>query len=364
MKPISYLHPSFTTLFIVFLIVPSAANDFDPYSMNGGLVSAVAGQDFVVVASDTRLTDGYEILTRKHLQSRLWVASGDGGSDDGTHHTSLVSSDGSITIPKDERSFGSNTIPSNTALTSRTIHPVAPSVVQSPTVIASAGCSSDCEALKRQIRSEIGSHVHWNYGRRTLSPTGVANLLSQTLYARRGFPFYSFCIVAGLDDGGGVVHVYDAIGSHERVAVASAGTGKEMLQPILDRMFASISTTTTRKPGMGGAQDADDTILENSEEYGLPMLVRDGKAVHATNQAIGLKLQPPVETCVNCSAEEAVALLVRGYRSVAEREIAVGDEVVLCLIRNGQGRTDCRRNGDEKNGPSTMEVFHYPLKKH
>eukprot|EP00555_Chaetoceros_dichaeta_P005637 CAMPEP_0198260010 /NCGR_PEP_ID=MMETSP1447-20131203/9060_1 /TAXON_ID=420782 /ORGANISM="Chaetoceros dichaeta, Strain CCMP1751" /LENGTH=354 /DNA_ID=CAMNT_0043947549 /DNA_START=95 /DNA_END=1159 /DNA_ORIENTATION=+ len=353
----SYRRPSFIALLVVFFIAPSssAANDFDPYSMNGGLVSAVAGKDFVVVASDTRLTDGYEILTRKHLQSRLWVASG------GTHHhSSLVSNDGSVVIPTDERSSCSNTTPSNTDVTSRTINSISPSSIgQSPTIIASAGCSSDCEALKRQIRSEIDSHVHWNYGMRTLTPTGVANLLGQTLYARRGFPFYSFCIVAGLDDCGGVVHVYDAIGSHERVAVACAGTGKEMLQPILDRMFASISTTTRRPDRGGGAREDEDTILENSEEHGLPKLVRDGKAVHATKQRIGLKLQPPVETCVNCSAEEAVALLVRGYRSVAEREIAVGDDVVLCVIRKGR-----LINGGEKDGPSTMEVFHYPLKKH
>jgi len=361
-KAMSYRHPSFTALLVVFFIAPSssAANDFDPYSMNGGLVSAVAGKDFVVVASDTRLTDGYEILTRKHLQSRLWVASG------GTHHhSSLVSNDGSVVIPTEERSSCSNTNPSSTDGTSRTINSISPppSIGQSPTLIASAGCSSDCEALKRQIRSEIDSHVHWNYGTQTLTPTGVANLLGQTLYSRRGFPFYSFCIVAGLDDGGGVVHVYDAIGSHERVAVACAGTGKEMLQPILDRMFASISTTT-RRSNRGGPREDEVMILENSEEHGLPKLVRDGKAVHATKQRVGLKLQPPVKTFVNCSAEEAVALLVRGYRSVAEREIAVGDDVVLCVIRKGQDKESRLTNGDEKDGPSTMEVFYYPLKKH
>jgi hypothetical protein len=35
---------------IVFVIVVDAVPDFDPYGMNGGLVSAVAGRDFVVVA--------------------------------------------------------------------------------------------------------------------------------------------------------------------------------------------------------------------------------------------------------------------------------------------------------------------------
>lgn len=37
---------------------------FSPYAFNGGTVLAIAGEDFSIVASDTRLSEGFSIHTR------------------------------------------------------------------------------------------------------------------------------------------------------------------------------------------------------------------------------------------------------------------------------------------------------------
>jgi 20S proteasome alpha/beta subunit len=42
-----------------------AASDFDPYVMNGGLIAAIAGRDYIVIATDTRISSVHQSLHKR-----------------------------------------------------------------------------------------------------------------------------------------------------------------------------------------------------------------------------------------------------------------------------------------------------------
>lgn len=55
--------------------LPGRGGGFEPYADNGGTVVAVAGRDYCIIAADSRLSDGYAILTRN--VTRVHRLSGD-----------------------------------------------------------------------------------------------------------------------------------------------------------------------------------------------------------------------------------------------------------------------------------------------
>lgn len=78
--------------------------------------------------------------------------------------------------------------------------------------------------------------------RKAMSTRAVAQSLSNTLYSRRFFPLYTFNLVCGLDaEGRGVVFTYDAVGSHEAVAYSCQGSGRELVQTVLDSQLKAAS---------------------------------------------------------------------------------------------------------------------------
>jgi len=102
-------------------------------------------------------------------------------------------------------------------------------------VVATGGCWTDVATLHRVLgqtcdayksKHECDAHT-----------PGVAQMLGNTLYGRRFFPYYAFNVVAGLDaEGRGAVYTYDAVGSFERVHYAAQGAGQKLIIPLLDNL--------------------------------------------------------------------------------------------------------------------------------
>lgn len=156
---------------------------WSPYDDNGGTAVAVSGDGYCIVAASTRLSTGYSILTRD--ASKL------------------------VTI--------------------------APGVV-----IATVGMQADSTTLHKTLQARA---VQYQFAhKKPLNVGAAAQLLSNTLYYKRFFPYYAANLCCGLaPDGKGAVYTYDGIGSHERVGYSCQGSGSNLIQPVLDNQLAAAS---------------------------------------------------------------------------------------------------------------------------
>ena len=143
---------------------------------NGGSTLAIAGDDFAVVAGDTRNTSGYSINTR-----------------------------------------------------------YAPKVFHiGDNIIASVvGFAADGDALVKRIQHRVEWYHHAHD--RPISIKAAARMVQTILYGKRFFPFYTHVILGGLDaDGKGAVYSFDPVGSYEREQCRAAGAAASLIMPFLD----------------------------------------------------------------------------------------------------------------------------------
>ncbi|CAM0952211.1 unnamed protein product [Alopecurus aequalis] len=206
------------------------------YENNGGTCVAIAGADYCVVAADTRLSVGYNILTRDH--SKICE-------------------------------------------------------LADKCVIASSGFQGDIKALQKNLSAKELLYQHQHNKR--MSCPAMAQLLSNTLYYKRFFPYYAFNVLGGLDsEGKGCVYSYDAVGSYERTGYSAQGTGSTLIMPVLDNQLKSPS----------------------------PLLV------------------PARDAVTPLSESEAVDLVKDVFASATERDIYTGDKVEIVVINKAGTRRE------------------------
>ena len=103
-------------------------------------------------------------------------------------------------------------------------------------IITSAGMVADVETLHKNLITRIRTYVMEN--RREPKLESIAKFLSNTLYSRRFMPYYAFNLLCGLDDKGeGCVYGYDAVGSYDKLTYGVQGSGSQLGAPILDNQF-------------------------------------------------------------------------------------------------------------------------------
>lgn len=164
---------------------------FNPYTNNAGSVIAVAGPDFVVVAGDTRLSNGgYSIQSRD--VSKLYSI---------TDHC----------------------------------------------VLATSGMQADAATLRKVLRYRATMYKH-THGK-DISAPAVSQMLSNTLYHKRFFPYYTFNLCCGIDTktGEGKIYGYDAIGSFESVPYGCVGSSMHLITSLLDNQVGFLTQPKNKK---------------------------------------------------------------------------------------------------------------------
>ncbi|TXG62703.1 hypothetical protein EZV62_009697 [Acer yangbiense] len=221
------------------------AANWSPYDNNGGSCVAIAGIDYCVIAADTRMSTGYSILTREY--SKICKLA----------DKSLMASSGFQADVKALQKFLAARHLVGSCLFYFKLFDdvivVGNNLGKSLPIINIGTDAIHISLYSVFLEKQIYQHQH----NKQMSCPAMAQLLSNTLYYKRFFPYYSFNVLGGLDtEGKGCVYTYDAVGSYERVGYGCQGSGSTLIMPFLDNQLKSPS------PLLLPAQDAVTPLSE------------------------------------------------------------------------------------------------------
>lgn len=175
---------------------------------------AIAGKDYAIIASETRLSTGYSIYTRDQ--------------------------------------------PKMFQLTSKA-------------VLGSTGCWCDALTFAKVIEARTKNYLYEH--NRTISTPACAQLVSNMLYYKRFFPYYISNIVAGLDEEGhGVVYSYDPVGHYDKCLYRAAGSSCALIQPFLDNRVGLKNIK-----GLAPTTGLDELPLEEAQRIVKDVFVSAGE---------------------------------------------------------------------------------------
>ncbi|KAF8245321.1 N-terminal nucleophile aminohydrolase [Wilcoxina mikolae CBS 423.85] len=154
---------------------------FNPYTDNGGSIIGIAGDDFLIMAGDTRHTSGYNINSR--MEKKVFRLG-----------------------------------------------------EESSLVLATVGFGADAKSIADTMRRAVDD-FKFQHNLKDMTVSAAAQYLFTVLYGNRFFPKYAYCILGGLDkDGKARLYSYDPIGSYSKEGErrAAAGAASSLIVPFLD----------------------------------------------------------------------------------------------------------------------------------
>ncbi|KAL2215668.1 putative proteasome component Prs3 [Thermoascus aurantiacus ATCC 26904] len=195
---------------------------FYPYTDNGGSTLGIAGDDFAILAGDTRSVAGYNINSR--YVPKVFKIGGDDETGEGAH-----------------------------------------------ILLAVVGFAADGRALKERLDAIVKMYKY-QHGK-PMSVKACAQRLSTILYQKRFFPYYVHAILAGLDEEGkGALYSYDPVGSYEREQCRAAGSAASLIMPFLDNQ---VNFKNQYIPGSGEGHALESRKPEPLPRSTVEQLVRD-----------------------------------------------------------------------------------------